>query len=68
MLERVFLARDVELIQSIPLSKRKPQDVLILHETKSGNFSVKSAYGMLLAHQRVSEASSSSFVGPATQC
>ena len=68
MLESVFLARDVDLIQSIPLSKRKPKDVLIWHETKSGYFSVKSAYGMLLANQSAPEASSSSSEGSVSQC
>jgi hypothetical protein len=49
-LEQMFLPRDVEIIKQIPLSLRKPRDKLIWTGTKSGNFSVKSAYSLLL-HQ-----------------
>ena len=60
LLHSMFLVRDVECILSIPLSKRKPADVLIWNGTKQGTFSVKSAYRMLYSHQVVAEASSSS--------
>uniref|UniRef100_A0A2N9E4N8 Reverse transcriptase zinc-binding domain-containing protein n=1 Tax=Fagus sylvatica TaxID=28930 RepID=A0A2N9E4N8_FAGSY len=63
LLRQVFLPHEVEVIQSIPLSNRRPNDVLIWTGTKRGVFSVKSAYRLLLAQQRAGEASSSSSYG-----
>ena len=67
LLHSMFMARDVECILSIPLSKRKPADVLIWNGTKQGTFSVKNAYMMLYSHQVVAEASSSSSRNSAQQ-
>uniref|UniRef100_A0A2N9FI47 CCHC-type domain-containing protein n=1 Tax=Fagus sylvatica TaxID=28930 RepID=A0A2N9FI47_FAGSY len=49
-LKQMFLPRDVEIINQIPLSLRRPKDKLIWTGTKSGYFTVKSAYSLLL-HQ-----------------
>ena len=61
LLHSMFMANDVECILSIPLSKRKPFDVLLIcNGTKQGTFSMKSAYRMLYSYQAATEASSSS--------
>jgi hypothetical protein len=60
ILERLFLPQDVEAIKSIPLSLRRPFDILIWTGTKRGDFSVRSAYHMLLNQSHAVEASSSS--------
>ena len=60
LLHSMFMVRDVESILSIPLSKRKPSNVLIWNGTKQGTFSVKSAYSMLYSHQAATKAFSSS--------
>ena len=58
LLHSMFMARDVECILSIPLSKRKPSDVLLIwNGTKQGTFSVKSAYRILYSHQVTAKAS-----------
>jgi hypothetical protein len=68
LLHSMFMANDVECILSIPLSKRKPFDVLLIcNGTKQGTFSVKSAYRMLYSYQAATEASSSSSRNPAHQ-
>ncbi len=67
LLHSMFLKRDVESILAIPLSKRKPSDVLIWNGTKQGTFSVKSAYRMLYSHRNAAEASSSAATNSATQ-
>ena len=59
LLRNVFLPRDVDIIQTIPLSKRRPTDTLIWNGTKSGIFSIKSAYRMLLDNDCASDASTS---------
>jgi hypothetical protein len=66
LLQNVFLPCDVDIIQTIPLSKRRPSDALIWNGTKSGIFLVKSAYRMLLDNNRGSKASTSG--GFAEQC
>ena len=58
-LEQMFLPRDVEIIKQIPLSLRRPRDKLIWTGTKSGNFTVKSAYSLLLHQSRDDSGSSS---------
>ena len=63
LLDRFFLPRDVEAIKSIPLSHRRPADLLIWSGTKRGVFSVRSAYHMLLNQSQVGEPTSSSDSG-----
>jgi hypothetical protein len=58
-LEQMFLPRDVEIIKQIPLSLRRPRDKLIWTGTKSGNFTVRSAYSLLLHQSRDDSGSSS---------
>jgi hypothetical protein len=58
-LEQMFLPRDVEIIKQIPLSLRRPRDKLIWTGTKSGIFTVKSAYRLLI-QQSCGDSSSSS--------
>ena len=60
LLNNIFLPHEVETIQAIPLSHRKPNDVLIWTGTKNGVFSMRSAYKMLLSNTFAAEASSSS--------
>ena len=58
-LRSVFLPRDVEIIQQIPLSSRRPCDRQIWTGTRSGRFIVRSAYHLLLHQQSSGEGSSS---------
>jgi hypothetical protein len=44
LISQIFCTRDVEMILSIPLSRRCPRDSLIWHGTRNGSFLVKSAY------------------------
>ena len=60
LLHAIFCPRDVELILKIPLSCRRPPDVLIWAGTKRGIFSVKSAYRLQVTNQNSQAASSSS--------
>ena len=46
-----FLPRDMEIIQQIPLSHRRPKDRQIWMATRNGIFTVKSAYQLLLRQQ-----------------
>ena len=62
-LEQLLLPRDVEIIKQIPLSVRRPRDKLIWTGTKSGNFSVKSAYNLLLNQSNDAQGSSSNRLG-----
>uniref|UniRef100_A0A2N9H205 Reverse transcriptase zinc-binding domain-containing protein n=1 Tax=Fagus sylvatica TaxID=28930 RepID=A0A2N9H205_FAGSY len=50
-LERIFIPRDVEAILQIPLSKRRPNDMMIWAITMKDNFTVKSAYQLLRSQQ-----------------
>uniref|UniRef100_A0A2N9FP25 Uncharacterized protein n=1 Tax=Fagus sylvatica TaxID=28930 RepID=A0A2N9FP25_FAGSY len=68
LLDAIFLPRDKEIIQAIPLSKRRPVDVdmdrdatrrWIWTGTRRGNFTVRSAYHLQLSNLRSGEASSS---------
>ncbi len=58
-LKQMFLPRDVEIINQIPLSLRRPRDKLIWTGTKSRYFTVKSAYSLLL-HQSKGDLGASS--------
>ena len=58
-IEAIFLPRDSELIQQIPLSIRRPSDILIWSSTTKGEYFVKSSYHMLLNQQNNSEPTTS---------
>ncbi len=60
LLKKIFLPRDVEVIQQIPLSFRRPRNKLIWTSTSNGKFSVRSAYRLLLSETSSSMGSSSS--------
>ena len=47
LIDEIFLPRDANLIKSLPLSFRKPRDVLIWAANPKGLFTVKSAYHLL---------------------
>jgi hypothetical protein len=47
LIEEIFMPSEAEIIKQIPLSYRRPQDILIWSGTKKGEFSVKSAYRLL---------------------
>jgi hypothetical protein len=66
-LERLFMPRDVEAIQQIPLSRRRPLDLLIWTGTKNGIFTVRSAYHLLRMQQSQPTASGSSSSHPGAQ-
>ena len=59
LLEQTFFPRDVEIIQQMPLSLRRPVDRFIWASTKKGVFTVKSAYQLQMAAQHSAEGSSS---------
>ena len=59
LLEQTFFPRDVEIIQQMPLSLRRPVDRFIWASTKKGVFTVKSAYQLQMAAQHSGEGSSS---------
>ena len=59
LLDAIFLSRDKEIIQAIPLSNRQPVDRWIWTGTRRGNFIVRSAYHLQLSNLRSGEASSS---------
>ena len=46
---QVFIPTDVQSILSIPLSVRMPQDRLVWAFTSKGNFTVRSAYKIVVA-------------------
>lgn len=60
LINQIFMPRDAEIIKAIPLSHRRPNDLLIWTGTKWGVFTVKSAYQRLLSQIHVVEASTSS--------
>ncbi len=59
-LECLFMPRDVEAIKQIPLSRRRPSDLLNWTGTKNGIFTIKSAYNLLRMQQSQLAAMSSS--------
>jgi hypothetical protein len=60
LINQIFMPRDAEIIKAIPLSHRRPNDLLIWTGKKRGVFTVKSAYQRLLSQIHVAEASTSS--------
>jgi hypothetical protein len=59
LIDQIFLPWEAEIVKQIPLSYRKPDDLLIWRETKRGEFSVKSAYQLLYQRSSVGAESSS---------
>uniref|UniRef100_A0A2N9HKR3 RNase H type-1 domain-containing protein n=1 Tax=Fagus sylvatica TaxID=28930 RepID=A0A2N9HKR3_FAGSY len=43
LIDQIFLPWEIEIVKQIPLSYRRPDDLLIWGETKRGEFSIKSA-------------------------
>ena len=58
--DQCFMPSEAMAIKQIPLSFRRPPDMCVWAGTKRGEFSVKSAYWLLIAQQCQVEASSSS--------
>ena len=54
MVQSLFLAEDIETIQSIPLCPRPMEDTLIWPFTESGCYTVKSGYRFLFQDQEIS--------------
>ena len=54
-LERVFLPMDVQAIRAIPISTSSQTDFWAWHHEKSGNFTVRSAYRMMVTTKKVRE-------------
>ena len=52
LVREIFLPCDVEAILSIPLCSSWPADKLIRHFSNSGEFSVRSAYNVILNERR----------------
>ena len=66
-LERLFMPKDVEAIKQVPLSRRRPSDLLNWTGTKNGIFTIKSAYNLLRMQQSQLTATGSSSSPHGTQ-
>ena len=60
MLERIFLSWEAELIKVILVNEGRVEDLLIWPLTLDGNYSVRSAYHMLMDEVSCEEPSTSS--------
>ena len=49
VIDSLFIAHEVKLIKSIPLSATLPMDKIVWAETTNGNFTVKSAYKLAIS-------------------
>ena len=63
----LFLPYEVDIIQSIPLSSRFPEDKLMWAETSNGKFSVRSAYIVATRLSSDPNSGTSSDMGPSRQ-
>jgi hypothetical protein len=59
LIDQIFMPSEAEIIKQIPLSYRRPKDLIIWSGTKKGEFTVKSAY-RILNQQECNGAESSS--------
>lgn len=53
--ELFFWTCEVELIKTIPISPWWPSDEMVRHYTKNGEFSVKSAYHIVMEFKKQSD-------------
>ena len=60
IIEAIFLPHEAELIKSIPLSIRLPEDKLVWAATPNGLFSVRSAYRLAVVGSRPNNRGASS--------
>ncbi|KAK9984473.1 hypothetical protein SO802_033998 [Lithocarpus litseifolius] len=67
VLAALFLPYEVDIIQSIPLSSRLPEDKLVWAETSNGKFSVRSAYTVATRLSSNPNSGTSSDMGPGRQ-
>src|SRR4051812_14037095 len=65
-LEQIFLPMDIPAIMVIPLSTRNFDDYRAWHFERNGNFSVRSAYRMLVATRHRREAWLEGSAGPSS--
>jgi hypothetical protein len=63
LIDQIFLPGDAELIKSIPLSMRVRDNALVWSRDQNGNYSVRSAYKMLVEEEIVSQQSCSDMGG-----
>ena len=66
-LAALFLPYEVDIIQSIPLSSRFPEDKIVWAETSNGKFSVRSAYAVATRLSFDLNSGTSSDMGPSRQ-
>uniref|UniRef100_A0A2N9I6M1 CCHC-type domain-containing protein n=1 Tax=Fagus sylvatica TaxID=28930 RepID=A0A2N9I6M1_FAGSY len=59
LIDQIFLPWEAEIVKQIPLSFRRPADMLTWGETKKGEFTVKSAYRLLYQRSNSGVASAS---------
>ena len=66
LLSRIFTREEVDLIQTMPVSSTTNEDILVWQGTKTGMFSVRSAYHIQLELETRNAASSSNHTGTST--
>ena len=63
VIDALFLSHEAEKIKSIPLSSRLPEDKLIWAMSSNGQFSVRSAYSLVVSLSQVADRGASSDTG-----